>query len=745
MKTKNEKFIELIEKINKDIQKNKNLIGDRLATEFENKCFNIKEQLNNIIEVNRTLKIGIVGEVKAGKSSFLNALIFDGENILPKAATPMTAALTKIAYSKEQKAKIVFYKKYDWENICRLSEKYDEFLMKKLEELKKEEEEKRKFNSISVQVYRKKEITLEGVEKRYRSEIPKEYASCKELTDMAKKNGIDVYKYLDQTEYITGIENDKQYMQNLDEYIGSKGKLTPIVKHTELHINNEFLNGIEVIDTPGLNDPILSRSEETKKFLMECDVVFMLSYTGQFLGQEDMKFLKNTLPKEGIKKAILLGSKFDSGVLDYNERNATIKKALRESAKNFSRQAEDNINEIVRSGRSNETIEEIRKALPAEYISSLLYGAAIKLEKGRELSADEKNIINRMQRRFTGFESSPEFLREFANIDRIRNKVFTEVKAEKEKTISDRIAKIVDSKKLDFDTILDEISSDITNNLEQINTYESTELNEKKKNLVDKLDSIRVEVRNLFEHSIVKASNQISRIKVEVEKEVENNREVGISTSTETHSKSRRTGFLGLRKEYYDVTTTTKIANVADVVTNIRKYGNKVRGIIINELDRAFDVEELKREIKNVVLEAFDLSGKNFSKNEILLPIETTLRKLSIPKINIDLEKYDEKIYSEFSSVAEGKEINSLILKQDRVLQEMTKDICNEIEEIEEKIANTLRKDGLDFIDNVEKNLEDRVKLLDKLLENKEKNILDLEVVKKIIRENKKEILEVRE
>ncbi|WP_273660677.1 dynamin family protein [Pseudomonas aeruginosa] len=45
---------------------------------------------------NRLMNIGIVGRVKAGKSSLLNALVFDGEPILPKAATPMTAALTTI-------------------------------------------------------------------------------------------------------------------------------------------------------------------------------------------------------------------------------------------------------------------------------------------------------------------------------------------------------------------------------------------------------------------------------------------------------------------------------------------------------------------------------------------------------------------------------------------------------------------------------------------------------------------------
>lgn len=46
------------------------------------------------------LSIGIMGQVKAGKSSFLNALLFGGKPILPEAATPKTANLTKISYGK---------------------------------------------------------------------------------------------------------------------------------------------------------------------------------------------------------------------------------------------------------------------------------------------------------------------------------------------------------------------------------------------------------------------------------------------------------------------------------------------------------------------------------------------------------------------------------------------------------------------------------------------------------------------
>lgn len=63
------------------------------------------------MEENRKLRIGIVGQVKAGKSSFLNALLFEGKEILPHAATPMTAALTKIEYAENPYAVVHYYTK----------------------------------------------------------------------------------------------------------------------------------------------------------------------------------------------------------------------------------------------------------------------------------------------------------------------------------------------------------------------------------------------------------------------------------------------------------------------------------------------------------------------------------------------------------------------------------------------------------------------------------------------------------
>ena len=90
-------FLRKIESVLEKIKDGGNFVNPEYIRDFEEKFRRAKNHAEEILNTNRDLKIGIVGQVKAGKSSFLNALIFDGRDILPKAATPMTAALTKIS------------------------------------------------------------------------------------------------------------------------------------------------------------------------------------------------------------------------------------------------------------------------------------------------------------------------------------------------------------------------------------------------------------------------------------------------------------------------------------------------------------------------------------------------------------------------------------------------------------------------------------------------------------------------
>ncbi len=101
----------------------------------------LEKTLKEMQAEDRDLKVGIIGRVKAGKSSLLNALIFEGVEVLPKAATPMTASLTILKYADTMSAEVEFYSQKDIAELKNEHERYvREFNRIVDEEVKKQKE-----------------------------------------------------------------------------------------------------------------------------------------------------------------------------------------------------------------------------------------------------------------------------------------------------------------------------------------------------------------------------------------------------------------------------------------------------------------------------------------------------------------------------------------------------------------------------------------------------------------------------
>ena len=86
---------------------------------------NVKDVREELFREGRLLRLGIVGQIKAGKSSLLNLLLFGGQDVLPKAATPMTASLTHIVKSDKDEIEVEYYTHQDWQDIERHSREYE--------------------------------------------------------------------------------------------------------------------------------------------------------------------------------------------------------------------------------------------------------------------------------------------------------------------------------------------------------------------------------------------------------------------------------------------------------------------------------------------------------------------------------------------------------------------------------------------------------------------------------------------
>ena len=274
----------------------------------------LKRDLDEINNIDRLLRVGIIGRVKAGKSSLLNALIFDGKDILPKAATPMTAALTRMEYSEEIRAEVEFYDQTDLDQIAGNSSKYEQMFQNiksaRLSELEKENEANKK-SPHSTRVFSRSE--MEEIAENYAySEADKfiELSSAYTQNRLIQQTQVQLSELKAHAKIQANSIED--LMGKLNDYVGASGKFMPFTKSVKLYIPEEGLKGLEIVDTPGVNDPVQSREERTNAFLAQCDVVLVVSPSGQFLSQEDMDLMGRVTEINGIQEAYIIASQADN-------------------------------------------------------------------------------------------------------------------------------------------------------------------------------------------------------------------------------------------------------------------------------------------------------------------------------------------------------------------------------------------------------------------------------------------------
>lgn len=279
---------------------------------------------NALAEENRLLQIGVVGRVKAGKSSLLNALVFDGHAILPRAATPMTAALTTLTYGDTFSAEVEFYSVADRENIqqdaLRYEQRYQEEKAKALETLRL----RRQRSGHLVE----DEGFYSDVEKSARRTLMGEHTlvAAHEQWQHISQSNVDLAA-LDSLGSLQAPDAAALAIL-LSDYVAVGGNYMPLTKSVDILLPLDSLRNVRIIDTPGLNDPVQSREERTTALLKSCDVVFIVSPAGQFLSEQDIEVMSRITKKEGVQELILIASQVDSQLYGSDIRQPTLQGAL---------------------------------------------------------------------------------------------------------------------------------------------------------------------------------------------------------------------------------------------------------------------------------------------------------------------------------------------------------------------------------------------------------------------------------
>lgn len=335
-----------------EIEKSIETVEKEFNVKFDDERKDIKEQKAFINEPD--LQIAIVGTIKAGKSTFINALF--EENIASTDVTPETASLTKFRYSTKNKLEVKFYNKTEWDELW--------------ESVKKSEKEN------------KGKVFKEEFESSGAENIKNDYIGAS-----------------DKIEEVSNIEELKNKVK---EYTSKNSKIHYFVKELTVYLNNENMHkNVTIVDTPGLDDVVDYRSKITRDYIKRANAVIVCVDSSRLQGKE---YTTITQVFENIGddfyKVMILGTRIDTNNNPKEAWEKQIeewKKYLKENYKDadllknniigVSSYVFSNLIELENTGKcDNEAIGDIKKLAES-------YGIKVSYEENGNIIIDRNLII----------------------------------------------------------------------------------------------------------------------------------------------------------------------------------------------------------------------------------------------------------------------------------------------------------------------------------------------------------------
>ena len=579
-----------------------------------------------MLQEGRLLRLGIVGQIKAGKSSLLNLLLFDGREVLPKAATPMTASLTHIVHSEELGAgqaeiEVEYYTSEEWREITKHAAEYQR--------------------------------------QKASGRTPGEFLRAShELVEMAVERGVSITDHTDRDLRSASVDNLNRELLDL---VGAEGRLAPLVKSVTIRCG-EGMPYLDIVDTPGLNDPIASRVSATRKLLAKCDAVLLLSYAGQFMDSSDVELLGRTLPQEGIRRRVVIGSKFDSALVD---EARTYRNDLQTAAVNIEKRLRDHA--ATKSKRTDGDDGRLFNDSDVVFVSAMCAVLGAKRDVSRWHAA-ERDAFDVLRRSYPVWLDSPK--NDLINEDTARNLVefvgrrehvddrIRDIRNNKDKIMRDKVRNYLREKRHKIGGHISALIDALKKYQDELRTGEVEQLKTQKTAASDAIEEIRDAIIDIWSRSLAKQRDGIMETRESFMKEIDEGRSelVGaVSTRIEhRHGEKKSAGFLGFwtlirairgEDQYESVSYERKVIDETSLYSTLDQAYDQIDMTIHEQLEKMFDSgfeKSAKREVLLAVVNALN--------NDIAVNVQRSVRGV----LNRAVEKIAEQARAEVEAQTAG-------------------------------------------------------------------------------------------
>ena len=687
----------------------------------------MKNQLANLQEENRLLNIGIIGKVKAGKSSLLNSIFFEGQHILPKAATPMTASLTLMTYGDTFSATVEYFTPQDIDNIRKDYDSYKAEWKKVFDDKTKNEEERSKKRGES--------LDIDKVER----------STDDEMKETQKYTSYEQYKLIKDSGIITPNETTERLNANslpellgkLNEFVGSGGKMTPFTKCVELQIPDDALRDICVVDTPGINDPVKSREARTEDYLKKCDVVFIISPAGQFISDEDTTLMDKLTSKEGVRQLYLVASQADNQLYDSikEETKGDLNNAVKKISDDLFSHAINTLSGL--KSRNHEVAGQFDQLINGGtdrvmVSSAICHAMHLKFDDQESWDNDMNHVWRLLKENYQDYfdsdASAKANLNLLSGIEKVSEKISL-ARKEKDNIIAQKQADYINSQVNNISKFLQELVNTGKAKSVKVKDTDIAEIKEAKKNTEvlfskgkEAIDGTYEDCVDDFKSKIRDQVSKESKILFDtVNESIESSR--GTKTTTNSRPKFKLFWIIPIGKEYYSVEENTLRTGAVK---------NKLNDLIFNLQDTLVNiVEKEKIEWKQTVQKNIGHALQALGDVDLIdiSMLKTALRRLvnnlELPELDLGSNKFN----SSYSGIIEGDyQIEQFVEEVESYRSNIRAVFTKARDEFLSMMEKSAKRENMS--DLLFSNMKTELESLEKEIENRE---LTLERLKKCV------------
>lgn len=701
--------------------------------------------LDSFAEQGRVLRIGIIGRVKAGKSSMLNALLFNGNDILPKAATPMTAALTIMEYSENVSAEVDFFTQQD---IDEIKVKYDLF-QKALDSKVKEKELEN-----AERIKRKKGVNSLSAEEQQECRNKAKSQAEREMKDDPSFASYDQYCRIkesgkslsDLEQYRTISAGSVEELMNgvLNQFVGSSGAFMPFTKSVTLHIPEKGLQGLQIIDTPGINDPVTSRGERTEQLLQDCDVVLIVSPSGQFLSSEDTDLMHRVTTKEGTQQAYLIASQVDNQLFGSESQGLSDPiHVLERISDNLTKHARNVLAKQVQEYPSMKVAADKLSKNNVICSSSVAFSIQQRFDEQHTWDANLQHVWRNLNQKFPDVFSHEELaknaLNQLANIHQI-HQIVSEVTANKEQILAQRRIDFENGKRTALQGYLKAWAERINEQIHQIQHADVDELRKQEAELKNQQATIDTNVGGVYDDLILDIKLNLSKqLKDKLKSEMRRFDSVsddaqGSETEYEEYQVKEKRGGLGTLLDIFDggktVTKTRSHSYTTVKAKPIRRAIEEIRSNLEDELGHLSESysQAWKKKIYSQVVSALReaMGDGELDVNIIARAVKNVLAR--IPEASFKLEDDIPKSLKKTGKLT-GYEAESFIDDAEDYISNLKGMVNKDISAYMTTLVSNLKK--IDLAKELTADLENNLKQLLSEIENKEASLFNYQGIQK--------------